>query len=336
MSLGAEGRRIRALRPAKETVDPWRPVGVQLEGERTPSGSLAPSLTVFLAGSECPFTCVFCDLWKYTLDGPTPTGALPAQLRWALEEVQDQLPEPRWREASIKLYNASNFFDGRAVPQQDEGALAELLTPFRRVVVECHAKLIGPRCRDFAARLEGRLEVAIGLETVHPRALPLLNKGASLADFNRAMERLRQWGIASRVFVLLGAPYVPAMEAVQWAVRSARYAFAQGAETVALIPARRGAGELERLASLGEFSPPSLKQLELTLEKVLQDLPPAGSQVLADLWDIEILDHDCAFCSSLRIDRLEKMNHRGRLAKAVHCSQCQGEPASRGALREDG
>ncbi|MCH9649831.1 MAG: radical SAM protein [Deltaproteobacteria bacterium] len=334
MNLGAEGRRIRALRPAKESLDPWRPVGVHLEQERLPSGSLAPSLTVFLAGSECPFTCVFCDLWQYTLDGPTPPGALPAQLSLALEEVRDQLPEARWPEASIKLYNASNFFDGRAVPEQDEGALGELLTPFRRVVVECHAKLIGPRCRDFAAFLEGRLEVAIGLETIHPRASPRLNKGATLGDFDLAMERLRQWGIASRTFILLGAPYIPANEAVSWAIQSARYAFDQGAETVALIPARSSPGELERLASLGEFSPPSLEQLEMALEGVLEAPPPAGSQVVADLWDLEILDPECSTCSSRRIRRLESMNFNGRIAEPVHCSECSS--GCQGGVRGDG
>ncbi len=54
--------------------------------------------------------------------------------------------------------------------------------------------------------LAGELEVALGLETVHPRALPRLGKRMSLADFDRASGAR---GIAVRAFVLVGAPFVP-------------------------------------------------------------------------------------------------------------------------------
>ncbi|MCB1036985.1 MAG: hypothetical protein KDD47_24370 [Acidobacteria bacterium] len=84
---------MRALRPARPPVDPWRPLGWQLERERTVEGALEPALTVFLAGAECPFTCVFCDLWRHTLEGPTPAGALPAQLSAALEKASAELFE---------------------------------------------------------------------------------------------------------------------------------------------------------------------------------------------------------------------------------------------------
>ena len=104
-----EGREsIRPQRVPKREIDPWAPIAQLWEEERTPDGRLLPALTVFLAGAECPFTCVFCDLWKETLDGPTPAGALPAQLRKALASA-GPLPQP----AAVKLYNASNFFEPR-------------------------------------------------------------------------------------------------------------------------------------------------------------------------------------------------------------------------------
>ncbi|HEY6321882.1 MAG TPA: hypothetical protein VJA16_10020, partial [Thermoanaerobaculia bacterium] len=84
---------VRSLRPAKSPVDPWRPIAWFWETEREPGGGTVAALTVLLAGSECPFSCVFCDLWRETLDGPTPRGALPAQLRAALDEA-GPLPWP--------------------------------------------------------------------------------------------------------------------------------------------------------------------------------------------------------------------------------------------------
>src|SRR5262249_16792611 len=158
--------------------------------ERTPDGGSIPALTVFLAGAECPFTCVFCDLWKETLDGPTPPGALPAQLREALAAA-GSIPSS----AALKLYNATNFFEPRAVPVGAETEIVAVAVRLDRVPVECAPRLIGDRCLRFAERLAGRLEVAMGLETVHPEALPRLNKGLTLEDFDRAAGLLRQAGI---------------------------------------------------------------------------------------------------------------------------------------------
>ena len=69
MSSSADDRRIRSLRPLKPAVDPWRAHGTLIEEERRPNGTIERALTVFLAGAECPFTCAFCDLWRWTIDG---------------------------------------------------------------------------------------------------------------------------------------------------------------------------------------------------------------------------------------------------------------------------
>ena len=319
--LGAEGsaadRRIRAARPAKRPVDPWRVLGSLWEQERTAAGDVVPALTLFLAGAECPFTCVFCDLWRSTLDGPTPPGALVAQIERALAaEDPDRLAGAR-----VKLYNASNFFDPRAVPPGDVDAILPLLAPFSRLVVESHPRLIGRRCQDLVTALgPGRLEVAMGLETIHPEALPRLNKKVTLADFDRAVDQLSEWGAAARAFVLVGAPFVPPEETVEWAVRSAAHAFECGVETVALIPVRGGNGELDRLAVRGEFTPPTLAQLEAALDGALARAGTRGV-VTADLWDAGRLVQ-CPACGPARLARLERINLRGQSEPPVGCTTC--------------
>jgi len=124
----------------------------------------------------------------------------------------------------LKLYNASNFFDRRAVPQQDVPRLAELARPFAAITVESHASTIGPLTLEFRALLSGRLEVAVGLETIHPIAIEHLNKRLELSRFDHAADFLARHDIELRVFVLLGAPYVPAGETVEWTARAAEYA----------------------------------------------------------------------------------------------------------------
>lgn len=313
MSASAADRRIRGLRGPKPKVDPWKAHGVLLEEERRPDGRVERALTVFLAGSECPFTCSFCDLWRFTIDGPTPVGALPKQIEDTLRSVNGPLAD------RLKLYNASNFFDRRAVPADDLPRIAELAAPFAGVTVESHANTIGPLALEFARQIPGRLEVAVGLETIHPTALAHLNKRLDLTRFDRAARFLADNGVGLRVFVLLGVPYVSSGESVEWTVRTAEYAAQRGAAVVSLIPVRGGNGEMERLEALGHFTPPTLSQLEAALDGCMGLAPAVFT---ADLWDAGRL-RACPDCRPARIERLRRLNLTGTREQPVVCSVCE-------------
>ena len=310
----ADDRRIRSLRPSKPAVDPWRAHGSLIEDERRPDGTIERALTVFLAGAECPFTCSFCDLWRWTIDGPTPPGALPAQLSEVLRSL-DAASTPFDR---LKLYNASNFFDRRAVPAEDVPAIAALAARFSGVTVESHANTIGPLTRELAGRIPGRLEVAIGLETIHPVAAAQLNKRLDLKRFDRAAGFLSDNDMDLRVFVLLGAPHVPFDETVEWTARTVEYAVERGASVVSIIPVRDGNGELDRLRSVGQFTRPTLAQLEAALDRCLTYAPTV---ITADLWDIERLA-SCAACRSTRVERLTRINLTGHVEAVISCPIC--------------
>ncbi len=314
MSALTEDARIRSLRPPKPIVDPWRAHGSLVEEERRAGGVVEQALTAFLAGAECPFTCSFCDLWRWTIDGPTPSGALPMQLAEVLRSLDGRASAVD----RLKLYNASNFFDRRAVPEADVTAIASLSAPFSGVTVESHARTIGPLTLDFARQISGRLEVAIGLETIHPEAASRLNKRLDLPHFDGAAHFLATNDIDLRVFVLLGAPHVPVDESVEWTVRTVEYAVQRGASIVSIIPVRGGNGEMERLQSLGYFVPPTLTQLEAALDRCLSF---ASAAVSGDLWDAERLVA-CPTCSAERIERLRRINVTGSPQAAVDCSLC--------------
>jgi radical SAM enzyme (TIGR01210 family) len=310
--VAADGR-IRSLRPPKPIVDVWQAHGSVIEEERRADGRIERALTVFLAGAECPFTCSFCDLWRYTIDGPTPSGALPAQLHGVLQSVQPPWPD------RLKLYNASNFFDRRAVPVDDIPAIVQLAAPFSAVTVESHARTVGGMTLELARNLSGRLEVAIGLETIHPAAMTQLNKRLDLTRFDAAAGFLTEHDIDLRVFVLLNAPYVRPEESVEWTVRTVEHAVQRGASVVAIIPVRGGNGEMERLASIGEFTPPTLAGLEAALD---QCLGLERTVVTADLWDAERLV-TCGECGPARVERLRRISLTGSPEPRVACSACE-------------
>jgi radical SAM enzyme (TIGR01210 family) len=312
VSLSALDQRIRSFRSPKSQVDPYRPHGYLIEEERRPNGKAERALTIFLAGAECPFTCAFCDLWRWTIEGPTPPGALTTQIRAVLESLGGPPPD------RLKLYNASNFFDRRAVPPSDLASIAGLAEGFAAVTVESHANTVGPKAVEFALQIPGRLEVAVGLETIHPVAAEQLNKRLDLARFDSAARFLSENGIDLRVFVLLGAPHIPVEESVEWTVRTARYAAERGASVVSIIPVRAGNGEMERLATIGQFTPPTLTQLEEAIDACL-DIEDCV--VTADLWDVGQLP-GCAQCKAQRIERLRRLNITGSSERKVACAMC--------------
>ena len=242
----------------------------------------------------------------------TPPGALTKQLEDVVSVLDDPVPE------RIKIYNASNFFDRRAVPPEDWADIARLVRPFTAVTVESHASTIGRDVLEFARLIDGRLEVAVGLETVHPFASSQINKRLDIDRFDRAASFLIENGIDLRVFVLIGVPYVPVEESVQWTVRSVEHAVAQGASVVSIIPVRGGNGELERLQALGHFTPPNLAQLE---QVVLECSAITASVVTVDLWDLDRVDA-CADCKPARIDRLNRFNLTGVEEETIRCATC--------------
>lgn len=293
-----------------------KPPGVVVETERWPGGPpwrSAGAVTVFLHGATCPFACVFCDLAEHTHPGSTPLGSLPAQLSAALVE----LPRGDRAGTTLKLYNASNFFVPQAVPPADLPALAGLAAPFGRVVVENHPRLVGDAARRFADALGGaRLEIAVGLETVHPEAFPRLNKGMALADFDQAATWLARHDLGLRVFVLVGGLFHPLEEAAEWAVRSAEHALAAGADHVSLIPLRPPPDQPELRA-------PRLADLEAALDALLAPAARRGAVVTADLWDLERLAA-CPRCFEARRARLAAVNVSGEGVDSIRCDDCGG------------
>lgn len=298
---------ILAARPAKKPLDAWKPSAFLVETERSFRGSLEPTATIFLTNKECPFRCTMCDLWQYTLDQKVPVGAIPAQIDFALERLSPA--------SQIKLYNAGNFFDPQAIPLEDHQVIADRVRRFQTVIVENHPRLTNDRCVQFRDQLGTRLQLAMGLETIHPEVLPRLNKQMTVADFDRAASFLRRHDIDVRAFLLLKPPGLNEQEGVDWTIRSVQHAFSAGAQCCSIIPTRAGNGFMEQLAVAGEFAPPTIRSMEEVLER---GIGLNAGMVLMDLWDVERF-FDCPRCGPARAERIRLMNLSQTVEPSVRC-----------------
>ena len=216
-----------------------------------------------------------CDLHVNTLPTPTATGAIATQIRFATQ----QLPQADW----IKLYNSGNFFDPASIPPPDYRSIAALCQSYDRIIVENHPRFGKQRHHEFQQHLSGKLEIAVGLESVQPRLLHRLGKQMTRDDFDRYARFLAESEIELRVFLIVGAPHLSAAESIRWARLSVRHAVSAGARHVSLIPARAGHGWNGLADTLPVLCIDSLADL---FASSLDDL--RGHACLGvDLWDID-------------------------------------------------
>ncbi len=299
---------IREHRPEKTRVDVTKPYMFLHEKEMQKNGVFKPVNTIFLTNKECPFTCLMCDLWKHTLDEATPSGAIPAQIEYALSRLPDA--------NVVKLYNSGNFFDGKAIPESDYSAIAEILADYDRVIVENHPKLIGHSIESFQSQLNNKLEIAMGLETIHPDVLPALNKNFTLDDFEITASFLNQRDIDMRVFLLLNPPFLTDEKMNnEWCLKSVKYAFQQGVNACTIIPTREGNGIMQKLKDSGDYIPPTLYALENVFE---QALSLNSGRVFCDTWDLELFSN-CKNCFESRKERLDNMNVTQQILPEIIC-----------------
>lgn len=292
---------VLAARGPKAIVDPWKPYAFLVEPERSAAGVVEDVATIFLTNKECTFRCVFCDLWKHTLDEPTPLGAIPAQIDYALARL---LPAQH-----VKLYNSGNFFDAQAIPPADWPAIADRVRHFGRVIVENHPRLVSERCLRFRDLLpDSAFEIAMGLETAEAETLAQLNKQMTLRDFARAADFLTERRIDVRTFILLPPPFLSLPKAVESAIRSLKFAFECGASVVSVILTRGGHGD----------GRPTLGMLEEVLEAGIE---LQRGRVFADLWGADTFA-TCNRCCQQRIERLRSMNLTQSITPRIAC-ECQ-------------
>jgi radical SAM enzyme (TIGR01210 family) len=298
---------VMAARPAKNAVDPRRPEAFFVEPEHSAAGRVEDVSTLFLTNRECPFRCTMCDLWRNTTDATVPLGAIVEQIDFALA----RLPPAR----HVKLYNSGNWFDAKAIPRGDWRQIAARVRHFATVIVENHPRLCGDDCLRFRDLLDTQLEIALGLETIHPQSLAALNKRMTVDDFELAARFLVRHGIAVRAFVLLRSPLLDEAEGLDWAMRSVEFALAAGVGCCVLIPTRTEIGLLRQWQQRGLIGPPKFASLEFALEQGLQ---LAAGRVFADLWNIEA-SLPCPRCGPPRVDRLRQMNLSQQFLPRVVC-----------------
>jgi hypothetical protein len=205
----------------------------------------------------------------------------------------------------VKVYTSGSFLDGREVPPEASShILRGCADRGARLLIESRPEYITSESLDALISSHGDVELAIGLESANDRVLRhSINKGFTVADYDRAAALMRERGVDLRTYVLLKPPFLTEREAVEDAVATVKHA-APLSRSVSVNAVNVQKGTLvERLWKDWSYRPPWLWSVLDVAErcaglgpKLLVDPVGGGTQRGA---------HNCGECDQVIVEGLK-------------------------------
>lgn len=160
----------------------------------------------------------------------------------------------------VKVYTSGSFLDKGEVPSE---AAARILSVCAdrglRLLVESRPEYITDESLDGVVSAHDDIELAIGLESANDQVLKnSVNKGFTVADYDRAASLLKDRKLALRTYVLLKPPFLTEREAIEDAVATAEHAAPFSSSiSINAVNVQKGT-EVERLWKEWSYRPPWL------------------------------------------------------------------------------
>ena len=306
MTDAGAGGKTRRRKDKDAAVSVWREKE-NLDGKQVDAG------VVILRTSGCShFHSGGCSMCGYNIESDRSISAddIIRQFEGALPRLGEV--------AMLKVYTSGSFLDGREVPGEASGRiLRECADRGARLLVESRPEYITAERLDRMLSVHEDIELAIGLESANDRVLRhSINKGFTVADYDRAASLMKERGMGLRTYVLLKPPFLTEREAVEDAVATAKHA-APYSRSISVNAVNVQKGTLvERLWKDWSYRPPWLwSVIDVAVRcadlgpKLLCDPVGGGTQRGA---------HNCGECDQVIVDGLKAFTasqDKSRLAR---------------------
>ncbi len=320
---GAGGKDRRRRKDKDAAVAVWREKE-NLDGKQVDAG------VIILRTSGCShFHKGGCSMCGYNIESDRSISAddIVKQFDGALSGLEGV--------AMLKVYTSGSFLDGREVPTgAAERVLGECADRGMRLLVESRPEYITADGLDALLAAHEDIELAIGLESANDKVLRhSINKGFTVADYDRAATFMKERGMDLRTYVLLKPPFLTEREAVEDAVATAEHA-APFSHAISVNAVNIQKGTLvERLWKDWSYRPPWLwSALEVARRcaglgpKLLCD-PVGGGTVRGA--------HNCGGCDHVILDGLKAFTASQDLSRLAR-PECECEGMYRAVLGLEG
>lgn len=208
--------------------------------------------------------------------------------------------------AMLKIYTSGSFLDGREVPEPAfRHVLGSCADRGERLLMESRPEYITGESLGKMLSTHEDVELAIGLESANDKVLRhSINKGFTVADYDRAATLMNEKGVDLRTYVLLKPPFLTEREAVDDAVATAQHA-APLSHSISINAVNVQKGTLvERLWKDWSYRPPWLWSVLEVVDRCVGLGPkllcdPVGGGTLRGA-------HNCGGCDTSILDGLRR------------------------------
>lgn len=205
----------------------------------------------------------------------------------------------------LKLYTSGSFLDECEVPSDAaDHILKHCSDSGVRLLFESRPEYVTSGRLGNVLALNEKIEIAIGLESANDRVLKYsVNKGFTVADYQRAAELLNDRGVDLRSYVLLKPPFLTEAEAVADSIATIEHA-SKFSATVSLNPVNVQKGTLvENLWRNWAYRPPWL----WSVLNVLKTADTDGKKLVCDPTGggKERGAHNCGDCDHVILDSIK-------------------------------
>ena len=320
LGSGEKGLRIHDLVKAPANT-PWakakqqswdanEPATVYTTPEVLADGTPCSAATVILRTKGCHWWwssgCTFCGYFNDTRDDVTSED-LHAQ--WAaakakLDGFNDQ--------AMVKVYTSGSLLEDREIPVEfQETVLRDCAELGKELIVESRCEQLTEEKLAWATSINSTFTVAIGLEAYDDEVLRFhVNKGFSAASWDRAVERLQQFNLRVKTYLMFKPPFMCEADALDHCVKWIE-AVAEQSDEISINPMNIQRGTvIDRLHRHREYRPPWLWSLVELIQKSHHIVHPNGG-VNGDSDQISrLIIHPTA---------------GGKIRGSHNCGECDGE-----------
>lgn len=285
-------------RPATPRRDNSAPASFWKEKEFL-KGRLVNAGVIILRTSGCShFHEGGCSMCGYNLESSSTVS--PEDLERQFERAVTQLGEIDL----LKVYTSGSFLDEREIARAPARSIMKYCSNHgARLLFESRPEYVTQASMQRVLDVHEDVEVALGLESSNDNVLKYsINKGFSLADYQRAADVVRHQGADVRTYVLLKPPFLSEAEAIADSVETMRTA-AKSSEAVSLNPVNvQKRTVVEKLWKAWAYRPPWLwSVLEVLMRtkyisrKVVCD-PTGGGRARGA--------HNCGKCDEIILDSI--------------------------------
>jgi len=304
------GDHRRRRRSPREPAAVWREKE-NLDGEVVDAG------VVILRTSGCEHSrnggCTMCGYNAESSDEVTADD-IAAQFRHSSKGLEDV--------RILKVYTSGSFLDDNEIPWDVGGEMLRWCHDRGvHLLFESRTEYITEESLERVFGLHDSVEVAVGLESANDRVLRYaINKGMTVADYDRAAAIVKKAGARLRSYVLLKPPYLTESEAIEDAISTAKHAALSG-NTISLNPVNVQKGTVvERLWKSWSYRPPWLWSVVEVLNacteldrKVVCDPTGGGRERGA---------HNCGACDDEALAAIRDFSLSQKMAK-MQLGECE-------------